>query len=474
MSEQSREKKLITDTILLGFGYIVPLVVNLVLLPIYTTYLSHDDYGLYDFVTVISSLLITLATLQIKQAGMRFLITCRSWEDNTEAKRIISNVLIFICAASGIVFFITLAAPRDIFFQTRILIGIYFVSQIFLDALQQLVRGLGRNKDYVAGVIVQMLSSVIFVVAFLFLNGEKLDTVLFANALSLISACVFLFMRAKLNQYLSIKFCSLNYIKRLLAFSMPIAFSSLSMWIVSVSDRFIIIFFLGSAANGLYAAANKIPNLLQQAFSVFNLSWQENASLSIDDKDSDQYFGDVFNMMFNIMIGISCIMAGIMPIMFKILVNVSFDQAYYQMPILVMAYFFASMNGYFGNIFFAINKTIINAISTTIGAVLNLIIDLVLVNRIGLFAASISTLVSYAVLTIIRFFVVLKWKNMHYDYKNIIIKVIVFILFCMTAYYRNIYCTIARVVCALIFAFWINSVMIKIVLGKIKIKLKKR
>ncbi|MBD5505022.1 MAG: oligosaccharide flippase family protein [Lachnospiraceae bacterium] len=473
MSGESREKKLITDTILLGFGYVVPLVVNLILLPIYTTYLSRDDYGLYDLVTVISNLLITLATLQIKQAGMRFLIACRSREDNTEAKRIVTNVLSFICAASGIVFIITLATPRNIFFQTRILIGVYFVSQIFLDALKQLVRGLGRNKDYVAGVIVQMLSSVFFVAAFLFLNGGKLDTVLFANALSLISACVFLFVRAKLNQYLSLKTCSLSYIKKMLGFSMPIAFSSFSMWIVSVSDRFIITFFLGPAANGLYAAANKIPNLLQQAFSVFNLSWQENASLSINDKDSDKYFGDVFNMMFNIMIGISCIMAGVIPVMFKILVNVSYDQAYYQMPILVMAYFFASMNGYFGNIFFAINKTIVNAVSTTIGAVLNLIIDLVLVNRIGLFAASISTLVSYAVLTVIRFFVVLKWKNMHYDYKNIIIRVIVFIFFCMSLYYRNMYCTIARIAGAFVFAFWINRVMIKTILGKIKNKMQR-
>lgn len=461
MSGQSREKKLITDTILLGFGYIIPLVVNLILLPIYTAFLSQNDYGLYDLITVISSLLITLATLQVKQAGMRFLIACRSREDNREAQKIVSNVFAFISLAAGIVLTITLAAPRDIVLQTRIFIGLYFIAQIFLDTLKQMVRGLGRNKDYVVGVCVQMLSSVFFVVAFLLLHGGKLNSVLFASTLSLISACIFLFTRAKLYRYIALKTCSPAYIKKLLGFSMPIAFSSFSMWIVSVSDRFIITFFLGSGANGLYAAANKIPNILQQAFSVFNLSWQENASLSINDKDADQYFSDVFHMMFNVMIGISCIMAGVMPAAFHILVNESFDEAYYQMPILVMAYFFASMNGYFGNIFFAINKTIINAVSTTIGAILNLIIDLLLINKIGLYAASISTLASYTVLTLIRFFAVLKWKNMHYDYKIIFIRVAVFIIFCMSAYYRNLYCTIIRIVCALLFSFWINRVMIK-------------
>lgn len=470
MNGQGREKKLITDTILLGFGYVVPLIVNLILLPIYTTYLSKYDYGLFDLVIVISNLLVTLATLQIKQAGMRFLIACRGRKDITEEKRIITNVLSFVCAAAGIIFFITVTMPRGILFQTRILIGTYFAAQIFLDAVRQLVRGVGRNKDYVVGVIVQMLSSLLLVAAFLSLDGGKLDTVLLANALSLILASLFLFARAKLSQYLSLKTCSFSYIKKLLGFSMPIAFSSLSMWIVSVSDRFIITFFLGSGANGLYAAANKIPNILQQAFSVFNLSWQENASLSINDKDSDQYFSNVFHMMFNIMIGISCIMAGVLPVAFRILVNASFDEAYDQMPILVMAYFFASMNGYFGNIFFAINKTIINAVSTTIGAVINLIIDLLFVNKIGLFAASLSTLASYAVLTIIRFFAVLKWKDMHYDYKRIVIRVIVFILFCLTAYYRDIYCTIVRMSGALIFALWINRSMLKTAAEKLEKK----
>lgn len=466
MNGQSREKKLITDTILLGFGHVIPLIVNLILFPVYTTYLSKYEYGVFDLVIVISNLLITLATLQVKQAGMRFLIACRVREDNTEVKRIITNVLSFVCAAAGIIFIITLIAPRGILFQTRILIGTYFVAQVFLDTIKQLVRGFGRNRDYVVGVIVQMLSGLLLVIAFLSLDGGKLDAVLLANALSLTLASLFLFARVKLGQYLSIKTCSLSYIKNLLRFSMPIAFNSVFTWIVSMSDRFVVTFFLGSGANGLYAAANKIPYMLQQVFSVFNLCWQENASLSIDDKDSDRYFSSVFHTMFNIMIGISCIMAGVLPVAFQILVNASFDEAYDQMPILVIAYFFASMNAYFGNIFFAINKTTINAVSTTIGAALNLIIDILFVNKIGLFAASISTLVSYVVSTVIRFLAVLKWKEMHYDYKRIIIRVIVFILFCMTAYYRDIYHTIIRALGVLIFAFWINRTVIKTIAEK--------
>lgn len=53
---------------------------------------------------------------------------------------------------------------------------------------------------------------------------------------------------------------------------MPIVPSSIALWVVNLSDRLIIINFMGAAANGIYAVANKIPSLYSAAYGI--LIWR--------------------------------------------------------------------------------------------------------------------------------------------------------------------------------------------------------
>ncbi|MCD8038351.1 MAG: oligosaccharide flippase family protein [Lachnospiraceae bacterium] len=451
-----REKALAVNTIMLGIGYVVPFVVNMLFLPVYTSKLSQEEYGIYDFISVISSLLITITTLQIKQAGMRYLMKYRNTNEEKETQKVITNVLSFVFVSSLLLFIIVLFVLRGSDGATRVLIAVYFAVQVHVDTLKQLIRGLGKNKEYVIGVVVQTLSSFLLVVAFLTSDGAGLNGLLFANVIAFIMAGVYLGYQVPVHVNYSVKLVSVSYMCGMLKFSTPIVFSSISIWIVKLSDRLVVTFFLGAASNGIYSVANKIPNLLSQVFEVFNLAWQENASITIDDKDSDAYYSRVFKAMFAMLLGMACVLAGIMPFMFQLLVDDSFDSAYYQVPILIAAFFFASLNGYFGNIYFALERPIINAYSTIIGAVINLAICLALINKIGIYAASISTLVSYMLITGVRFFTVLKWKKMDYDYLSIVGGLVVFFLFCSVCYVRNAAVLIVNAAIAIAFAVFIN------------------
>ena len=68
----------------------------------------------------------------------------------------------------------------------------------------------------------------------------------------------------------------------MLRYSVPLVPNAISWWIANVSDRLLILYFLGSAMNGIYAAANKIPTIYTTFFSVYNLAWLESVSLSIN------------------------------------------------------------------------------------------------------------------------------------------------------------------------------------------------
>lgn len=69
-----REKALAKNTIIIGFGTFLPKVASIITLPIVTGSLTKAEYGTYDLLLTLISLVLPLATLQIQTAAFRFLV----------------------------------------------------------------------------------------------------------------------------------------------------------------------------------------------------------------------------------------------------------------------------------------------------------------------------------------------------------------------------------------------------------------
>lgn len=67
-----REKALAKNTIIIGFGTFLPKVASIITLPIVTGSLTKAEYGTYDLLLTLISLVLPLATLQIQTAAFRF------------------------------------------------------------------------------------------------------------------------------------------------------------------------------------------------------------------------------------------------------------------------------------------------------------------------------------------------------------------------------------------------------------------
>lgn len=70
----------------------------------------------------------------------------------------------------------------------------------------------------------------------------------------------------------------------MLRYAIPMIPTTLLWWIVSVSDRYIITYMLGADANGLYAAAYKIPTIVVLVSTIFMDAWQVSAVSEIKDR----------------------------------------------------------------------------------------------------------------------------------------------------------------------------------------------
>ena len=104
MGKTSREKNFLKSTFILAFGTFLPKLASFITLPIYTGELTKDEYGTFDLITVLCTLLLPVATLQVQSAVFRFLVDYR---DNREKQNAIITLLyVFVIPVSIVVLII--------------------------------------------------------------------------------------------------------------------------------------------------------------------------------------------------------------------------------------------------------------------------------------------------------------------------------------------------------------------------------
>ena len=463
----NKNKELVKNTIIIFIGKFCTQFITLLLLPLYTHFLSTEDYGYIDLIQTYLTFFIPLILLKIDAGIFRFLIDARKSEE--EKNKIITNG-IFIMFVELIISTILFAVAVKIFsIKYSILIVMNLISLSVLTFLLQIVRGIGKNKQYsfssIIAAIVTIVLNLIFLVGF-HKNGKY---VLIASLISNIICTIYLLIVNKILKNVKIKYIDKKLIKDLLKYSIPMIPNELSWWIVHVSDRTIISYALGVAANGIYSVSCKFSNILSSIFNIFNLSWQESAALHFNDTDKDEFFSNVINKVFNLFI---CFCIGILaclPFVFELLIKDSYREAYKYVPILLLANIFSVLIGLIGSIYVAKKMTKEVAKTTMIAAIINLTIDIALIKVIGIYAAAISTLVSYMLLAIYRYIDVQKYVKVKIPIKNIVVNSIIFILVVVLYLYNNIALNVINLLLCILYAIIVNKELLiefKKVIGK--------
>ena len=256
----------------------------------------------------------------------------------------------------------------------------------------------------------------------------------------------------------------------MLQYSLPMIPDGLSWWIVNVSDRTIISFLISSAANGIYAVSSKFSNILSSLFQVFNMSWQESASLHINDEDRDEFFTNILNSTYKIFFSICTLILVFMPFVFKLLIGKDYMSAYLYIPPLLLGNLYNAMANVVGAVYIAKKNTKAVARTTVLAAIINIVINLIMIKRFGLFAAAISTLLSYIILTIYRYIDVQKYLKMKFNYKMLGFTTLIYIVSCWLYYYNNIITMFINIITIVFTSLILNKEIIKNIIQKLRRK----
>lgn len=442
--KSSREGKFIKNTIIIFLSKFCTQFLSFFLLPLFTALLSTEEYGYFDLYSTYAWLLAIFLTLQLENGMFRFLIDKR--EKKEEIKSIISNGIIVILIQLFVFIGLFFLGLKLLVIKNIEYIFIMTISTSLLNLMLQIARGLGKNIEYSISSIINGVFNVIFCVIFIKFLSLKLLGIVLAYVLSNLVASLYLILKIKIYKYINIKSLEKTKVKELIVYSFPLIPNSISSWVMSISDKIMISAFLGVTFNGIYSISTKFSMLLSHVFTVFSLSWTESASMSTNDSDKSIYFSKIINNVFLVCSFICIIVLASMPIIFKILIENSYFEAYKYIPILVFASFFELFSILIGGVFIALKLSKEISRTTIIGGTINILINFLFLKRYGLIVACISTLVSYMYIAVSRYIKISKYLKIKLDYKKYVMVAILYVVIVFLYYYQSIIVSIISII----------------------------
>ena len=404
------------NIILFSISGFVPKILSLILVPLYTSYLTTAEYGISDLITVTVTLLIPIFTLGIQDAVMRFAL-----DENYIKSDVFTNALKIILLGAIPVFAATIIAACLNLPQLSNTFLMFFFIMYLTNALNNTVslfcRAINKVNVIVVSSILNSLVTLISNVVFLTIFKWGLIGYLSANTIGAIFALLYCFWGGKLYKYIK-PISQKNVIKEMIAFSFPLIFSVISWWINNASSRYILTWMSGVAASGIFAVAYKIPNLLTVFQNIFSQAWSISAIKEFDKNDTDHFIGNTYTMV-NFALTMICSIIMICNIVIaKILYSNDFFVAWQYVPPLLISVLFNAMSLFIGSIFTAVKDTKTLSISTIIGAAINIVCNFVFIYFWDIYGAVFATMIGYAVVLLVRHIILrkhiimkIKWKR---------------------------------------------------------------
>ncbi len=242
-----------------------------------------------------------------------------------------------------------------------------------------------------------------------------------------------LILFGSITKNIGLKLPNTAHVKKYLSFSVPQIPSAALLWIMDSSDRYFITIFLGLSQTGIYSASYGIGSLIYLfyfpisfvVFPIVTSLWEKGEISGV--KTYLEYSTKIF-----LYLGIPG-SAGVYVLSKPLLIILSTSA--FSVGGGILTFLIALSTIFLGiyqinlYIIYLIEKTKFMPIIVGLSALINIIINIILIPKIGIIGAAISTLVSYALLSMI----VLIWakSSIGYHFDNIFLSKIILSSFLM-------------------------------------------
>jgi O-antigen/teichoic acid export membrane protein len=432
-------KKLAGETAIYGLGTIIPRLLNYFLVPFYTRIFAQGEYGqiteLYAWVAIVMVLL----TYGMETAFFRYA------ELRKEAAKVFNTATSSLLLTSVVFLLMVFLFNNDIsnamqykghqeyILILAVIVAIDAFTSIPFAYLRYKNRAIRFSMIKIISVGVNIGLNLLFLLVIPMIYGEKLPTLFVYRSTELIT---FVFIANLLSSALSLVLLlpelsrfRLGFdavlLKQMLAYGLPILVIGLAGMINEVSDKILLRYFLpdestAQAQIGIYGANYKLAILMMLFIQMFRYAAEPFFFRESGKKDAKATYSKVMTyfVVFTwfIFLGVTLYID-----IFKYFIGPDYWVGLYVVPIVLSAKLFL---GVFYNLsvwYKLTNKTLYGALIAITGALVTIVLNVILIPRIGYLGSAWANFACYFLMMLISFFWGRKVYRVNYNFKKILV-----------------------------------------------------
>lgn len=429
-----RKLKLFLDNFLVyGLGGIISKLIPLIMVPLITAIMPNPEYyGISDLSNTIVQFGTYIAIMGMYDAMYRLFFE----KEDATYKRIVCSTTLFFTILSALVIAVITILFRNViakyFFGNQQYFYIIYLDAIaiFVTATNNIIsaptRMQNQRKVYlVANAIAPILSYSLAIP--LLLAGYYIIALPIAAIMSgILVELTFVILN---HEWFSIKSFDTKVLKQLLPIAIPLLPNFVIYWIFNSCDKVMISNILGVGAAGIYSVGSKLGHTSQLIYMGFSGGWQFFAFSTMKEDNQVQTNSKVFEYLGVISFISTAFICACSRTLFGLLFKIDYLNGFIVAPYLFISPLLQMLFQVASNQFIVVKKTWPNFIILLAGAVLNIIINFLLIPKLGIEGAAIATLSGYIISDVICCIVLVKMKLMTIEKRFIKSCIVMFIFF---------------------------------------------
>jgi O-antigen/teichoic acid export membrane protein len=395
-------KRLGKHSAIYGLGGLVSRLLAVLLLPLYTSYLTPNDYGRVETLVALTAILVTLLRAGIGNAFFRFYFDS---PEPAERLRVLRTSFWFTMTTAtlglvaGWIFspwiaeLLNLGANQDGLVRAAF-VGLW--AQLNYEQLTALFRVEERSVAFVAASLANVLLTIATTVLLVVVFDEGALGVVVGNFTG--TLLVYLALLGYRREQLGLQF-DRALLRRMNRFGLPLVPSGLALWTLNFSDRFFLAHLKGQAAVGQYSIGVRIASAMVLLLVAFRTAWPAFAYSIEDDREARRTYGFVLTYLLFVSCWLSLALGVLAPWLVRLLAR---DPAFWPGADVVAPLAFAgALWGGYSVLAIGIGRmrrTQFNWVITGSAAALDVVLNLLLVPRYGIHGAAAAAVSAFALM----------------------------------------------------------------------------
>ena len=395
--EQEQVQGIIKDIIKYAPSKFVGFVGNALIVPVYTNILLPEQYGLYSLSIALLSFLCILFSDWIGLSGLRFFRQYQLTEDIPKYMTTLVSMLTFNIVLMFIVayffqnnFYEFFHIPVKYFFAILVLI----IPVAIRALLFQLIRAQLKSMSFTLSTIVNQFLTIGLSVFFVKFFDMGAMGMLLGMGVSISLIDLLLIYQSNIIKWFKIQKIEWKFLLPIFKYGIPIAATSLSAWIINQSNKFIMNSISGFSDAGLVGVGYGLTlPMLMTIFATITVAAIPRIINMYEEKiDVRPIISRFTGYYLLISLPIVIVMSLYCTEYVAIFANEKFHMAFKLIPYFAFGTFFLALADYTTLQYHLANKTYIDFIIKIVSGIAGVILNIILIPKMGLIGVGIATL----------------------------------------------------------------------------------